>query len=194
MIGATISTRIGTGHNEPTYTSTIVSDVVATNTNGSYVIDAYCRNCSSWNGGSLDLLADSQPFIFAFGPTRKDSDGQSQTATISRHSMYGSFVMNMTQANTAPEPVPSLDEDGIYSNSGAHLTGSITQDHDWGCIIHAVVMCVAFALLYPIGALLLRACESVKLHGRVQTLATILVVVGAGSGVYISLEYNVVSI
>lgn len=56
--------------------------------------------------------------------------------------------------------------------------------------IIAVLMILTFLGLMPFGIIVLRFIESVRWHGWNQTLATALVVIGTGLGVYCGLEYN----
>jgi hypothetical protein len=59
---------------------------------------------------------------------------------------------------------------------------------------HAVIMIVAFLVIFPLGAVLLRFLESVKIHGIVQSVGVITTVVGVGLGIYLSTMYNHVSL
>jgi hypothetical protein len=59
---------------------------------------------------------------------------------------------------------------------------------------HAVIMIVAFLVIFPLGAILLRFLESVKIHGIVQGVGVLAAVVGVGIGIYLSTMYNHVSL
>jgi hypothetical protein len=55
-------------------------------------------------------------------------------------------------------------------------------------------MIVAFLVIFPLGAILLRFLESVKIHGIVQGVGVLAAVVGVGIGIYLSTMYNHVSL
>lgn len=114
---------------------------------------------------------------------------------IQRHVLYGSFTMDLSQAmsDVASVPLPST-LDASYTAHASSSAEDVNRDHDWGATIHAVVMSIAFMLLFPLGALLLRFLDSVKIHAWMQTLGVLLVVIGLGSGIYISREYTSVGL
>lgn len=201
--GMTLSPRIADGHSEPSYTTSKTVELISGgeypaantyNTNTTLMtVDAVCRNCSTWNNGqgTLDLTSTQAPFIFAVGPgTKLQSD--SMTAGIKRHDFYGRFTMDMTQATSSASgavPVPN-SANGSYVLSGSSAATDTQQDNDYALIAHAVVMCLAFVIVFPLGALLLRVLESVRLHAIVQIIALVLVVVGFAAAIYVSGEYN----
>lgn len=189
--GVTLSTRIASGHNEPSFAPIQDFRSVVSRYGGSYMVDGYSTNCSRWLQDRFNVQSRSQPFIFALGPASQGSGDPSATATIQRHDLYGSFTMDMTRAVSASAIVPQPNGDNdLYVISGSSPGSDITNDRDWGSIIHAVVMCLAFVILFPLGALFLRLLESVKIHAITQTLASLLVFVGVATGIYISLQYN----
>lgn len=163
----------------------------ASHEDGFFVVDAHYQNSSSWMHNHIDMSSSKQPFIFALGPKLSRSNGGSPSATIQRHVVYGRFTMDMTKAVSDSAPTPN-GEDGAWVRSDASEAYGVSSDYDVGSAIHAVVMCLAFVIVFPLGALLLRFV-SVRVHYMVQLAATILVIVGLGTGIYISMEYNRVS-
>lgn len=163
----------------------------ATNENGMFSVNARYKNSSSWMHNHIHMSSSKQPFIFALGPKLHGKTGGSSTATIQRHVVYGRFTMDMTQAVSSSTPQANGDN-GAWISSGASSAYGVSNDFDVGSAIHAVVMCLAFVIVFPLGALLLRFI-SVRVHWVVQSSATILVIVGLGTGIYISAEYNAVS-
>lgn len=93
--------------------------------------------------------------------------------------------------------VQATGEGGVPTNttltSGAAAVGSARIDHDYGNAFHALIMTGAFVILFPLGVLFLRVFEKVILHWLNQAFAVLVVIVGAGIGIYISLMYNKVS-
>ncbi|KAG9517637.1 CBD9-like protein, partial [Aureobasidium melanogenum] len=186
--GATLSTRYSTGENEPKYMSNMDPEANASHENGFFTVDAHYHNSSSWMQHHIDMSSNQQPFIFALGPKLSRSNGGSPSATIQRHVVYGRFTMDMTKAVSDAAPTANGDN-GAWVRSGASEAYGVSSDYDVGSAIHAVVMCLAFVLVFPLGALLLRFI-SVRVHYMVQLAASILVIIGLGTGVYISTEYN----
>ncbi|TIA60952.1 hypothetical protein D6C76_10235 [Aureobasidium pullulans] len=186
--GATLSTRSSTGHQEPSYVSSMEPQVSASSENGIHAATAYFRNSSAWMQNSIDMTSSKQPFIFALGPKTHGQTDSSPTAMIQRHVVYGSFTMDMTQALSSLASQAN-SENGTWTSSGASSAFDVSKDFDAGCVIHAVVMCLAFVIVFPLGALLLRLL-SVRVHYLVQLTASLLVLVGLGTGIYVSMEYN----
>ncbi|KAG9568841.1 CBD9-like protein, partial [Aureobasidium melanogenum] len=186
--GATLSTRYSTGENEPKYMSNMNPESNAIHESGFFTVDAHYQNSSSWMQHHIDMSSSEQPFIFALGPKLSHSNGGSPTATIQRHVVYGRFTMDMTKAVSDSAPSANGDN-GAWIRSGASEAYGVSSDYDVGSAIHAVVMCLAFVIVFPLGALLLRFI-SVRVHYMVQLAASILVIIGLGTGVYISMEYN----
>lgn len=101
----------------------------------------------------------------------------------------------MTQAVSSISAVPIPEkQNGVYVGSGASAAEDTSNDFDAAAVIHAVVMSVAFVLIFPLGALLLRILENIRSHVITQSVAVILVIIGVGSGVVVSMEYNSVGV
>ena len=208
FLDVTLSPRLATGHTEPTYSPNIQASLLDGSgvTNGTYNANVYCRNCTSWPTGSLNLKSTAQPWIYAIGPSNSFKS-DSQTATIQRHEQYGQsicsildfsssssltlgmikgiFTLNMVQA-TGDGAVPA----DTSTNSGAAAVGSPTTDHDWTAIFHAVITCLAFILLMPLGAVFLRVAGRFRWHWINQILASTIAFVGVAVGFYLSTIYN----
>ena len=99
--------------------------------------------------------------------------------------MLGVFTLDMVQA-TGNGTVPT----NIFKNSGAAAVGSPTDDHDWAAIIHAVLTCLAFLFLMPLGAIYLRVLGSFRWHWINQLFACLIAFIGVGLGFYLSTIYN----
>lgn len=182
----TISPRLSYGHVEPSYTSNIsITTLPGTGiSNGNYTVNAMCKNCRSWKGGKIDPTSTKANFIFGAGP-----DGSLNTndlsAGIKRHSLYGTFTMDLTRAVGAsgvPIAVP-LDTTGTVQNQDK-------SDHDFSAALHACLMILAFVGLMPIGVLILRIMNSPKWHGYNQTASAIVAILGVFLGIYSGMMYN----
>lgn len=82
--------KVNRGNTEPTFAKEIQIETLpgTSITNQSFVLNAVCRNCRSWNGGSLDVTSTTQPWMYAFGPTN-DIMSDSPSAPLRRHRDYG---------------------------------------------------------------------------------------------------------
>lgn len=97
----------------------------------------------------------------------------------------------MTQATSNEGQVPAPNSGIGFELSGATEADDVkTDDNDWGAIIHAIVMCIAFVIIFPLGAILLRLIESVRWHSIIQFIAMVVAIVGTGTGLYVSFQYN----
>ena len=103
----TLSPRISPSHDEPKFSSSIDVSLLAGSgiTNGTMVVNAHCRNCKTWNGGSLDFTSTTQSWIYAVGPSQT-LQSDSTSATIYRHDVYGKPPFqppSPTSTNIPPE-------------------------------------------------------------------------------------------
>jgi len=161
-----------------------------------YTANVHCKNITALgkNDGKLDLTKTQQSFLYAWGPTDKSLSTTEKTAGIRRHEAYGTFWMDMTRAasaNANDGAVPSGSALSTTTNAGAD--GGAKSDGDKMGSAHAVLMCGAFALIFPLGAVLLRLLENVKMHGIVQGVGALVVLGGSGAGIYLGNMYNHVS-
>lgn len=202
----TLSPRVAfDGTSEPTYYPAVRCEQLASPTayrkrdgsssgaDSTMEANAVCHNATSWDGGSLDLSSTTQKWMFALGPDHA-LHSDSMSAPLLRHETYGNFDMDMTKATSTgsgavPQPNGSNDP---YVRTNASTAEDVTSDSDKAGIVHGVVMCVAYILLYPLGALLLRFVKRapVRIHWICQSVASVLVVIGFGLGVYASTQYN----
>jgi hypothetical protein len=213
--GLTISPRIGHGHSEPELLKGVViekifSDVYAPAANavqhGIMIAHGVCRNCTRWATGALDLGNTRQPFIYALGAdhgkgTALQSDDPG--AGLRRHSFYGRFFGDMTYAISTPEHgrVPPPNDPGAATSGVADTNFAYAfstkafdthDDVEWVPVLHGVIMSLAFILVFPTGALLMRLLRKmgVLVHAGVQSLGLALVIIGFCTGVYVGRQYN----
>lgn len=186
----TLSPRLGIDHVEPSYTSNITVQVLpgTSFSNGKLVVNAMCSNCRQWKGGSVDPTNTAGKFIYAMenGAWTKSN---SLSADIRRHSVYGSFTMDLTKAvGSAAVPVP------FTADSAGTTQTSDKTDHDFSAAAHACIMILCFVGLLPMGVAILRILKSPKWHGFNQTFSAALALLGVGLGIYAGTMYNRVSV
>ncbi|KAF2171375.1 iron reductase domain protein [Zasmidium cellare ATCC 36951] len=204
------SCRMSTGHTEPEWEEDCRIDNVYTdkyapfsNTlspDGIMIAHAVCRNCSSWATGSIDIKNQQQPFIYALGPN-ETLHSNHPNANLRQHSVYGTFNLDMTVATNYTGTygrVPAPQDPGLqvgdsfwafanYFSSTAYNTGTLDE---WAPVAHAVFMCLAFLLIFPLGAISLRLTRRATFHAFAQMIGTAFVIIGLGLGVYASKLYN----
>lgn len=212
--GLTLSPRLARGHSEPEFQHDVVVEKIfsdsyapAANTvqSGIMIAHGVCRNCTSWTTGALDLSSNHQPFIFALGadPGKGQAlQSDDPAAGLRRHSFYGRFEADMSYAVSAPEHgrVPPPNDpggspSGVADTNFAYAFASEAfdthHDSEWAPALHGVLMSLAFVLVLPLGALLMRLLRRMGFvyHAGVQALGIALVVVGFAAGVYASKQY-----
>ncbi|KAF4632306.1 hypothetical protein G7Y89_g5820 [Cudoniella acicularis] len=191
------------GHTEPTFTTEVQVEVLDGTSiqNESYVLNALCHGCRSWNGGSLNLNITVQPFIYAFGPNIGASS-TSPTLGLRRHSAFGRifpplsltvanintghFTMNMIQA-TGPGGLPPSQS---TIESGAALSGSLQKDGDKASPGHGILMILITLILIPFDVIIVGVCKWMRPHIIISSFSLILVITSMGLGIYVSTEYN----
>ncbi|KEQ72207.1 CBD9-like protein, partial [Aureobasidium namibiae CBS 147.97] len=192
--GVTLSPRLSTGHQQPQYTSSKdVQTLSSSVTDGTLQLMAVCKNCTTWSLGSMDTTSTQQPFIFALGPTGETISSDSTSQSIDQHTLYKGFSLDMTQASFSGSGSPDLNS-GSSAASSNSASGSSSSSGATGSVIynrvHGIFMAIAFVILFPLGVLVLRLGHSVIGHGIVQATAYCFVIVGLGTGIYLSQQNN----
>ncbi|ETI27076.1 hypothetical protein G647_09758 [Cladophialophora carrionii CBS 160.54] len=180
----TVSPRIGTGHVMPTHTNDVQVDVLGGSgvIDGTFVVNAKCNKCRSWNGGKINIDSTSQAMIWAAGSSGTlNSDDVS--AQISKHEGYNFFEINL-KAATGAGGVPLVSSSSETITDGAPIDGERRFRSATG--FHAFLMVAAFLIVFPGGLLLLRVFEKVWMHWGVQSLALLMTILGAGVGIALS--------
>lgn len=168
-------------------------------TDGTLQLMAVCKNCTTWSLGSMDTTSTQQPFIFALGPTGESISSDSTSQSIDYHTLYNQFSLDMTQASFSGSGTPELNSGSgaASSNSagGSSSSDDATSSPTSGIYsrVHGIFMAIAFVILFPLGVLVLRLGHSVIGHGIVQATAYCFVIVGLGTGIYLSQLNSLVS-
>ena len=188
--GIMLSPRLGTGHVMPEFYPNVSVNVLSGSgiiDNTTYLVNAQCQHCRSWDGGSIDLNDTKQPMIYALGSSSDLVQSNSESATIQQHYANGQFTLNMRDA-TGAAGVPVANT----TSSSTEVVES--NDHNVSSAIHAILMAGSFIVGYPLGAIFLRAFGKVWLHWVTQSVTTLVVVVGAAAGIYISEKHGKVDV
>ncbi|KAF8246272.1 CBD9-like protein [Wilcoxina mikolae CBS 423.85] len=208
----TVSPRLGRGHSEPQYSSSIqITLLDGSGVSGNTMTANFrCANCRSWSGNTLDTTSTKQNFIWASGPgdTIK-SDDESQN--INQHFDKGNFQLNLVTATGGSGSVnPFTSTSGSTGNSGTS-TGSgssSTDDSKSGntggssaaapvtkatkvLIAHGVIMALTWVILFPLGAAFIRLLgnylpNAFVMHRTLQLFNVCLAIVGMSLGMWTS--------
>lgn len=126
-----------------------------------------------------------QNFIFAVGSQGHDPRTDAKDGPLRRHAFYGSFQLDMKQAQGTEMPLLGTKSAGITSR-----TPSFRRDREYSSSGHASVMGLTFVIIFPLGVFFLRILEKVGLHMYAQTFGLLLVIIGVVSGFVVSRSYN----
>jgi len=185
----TISPRLGTGHVMPLYTGVVGysllegSGLVNDSSGVNMVANVRCTNCRSWAGGQIDATSHSQPMIYAVGNENDQLQTNDHTATIQQHVGYGKFTLDMVNA-TGAGGVPS----DTNQQTGATHESDENNGPGPGRALHALFMCGTFLVLFPAGYLFLRLFERVWMHIAFQSAGLFFTLLGAASGIALSIK------
>jgi len=182
----TLSPRIGKGNYEPAYTKEFVVEMMPGSgiANNIMTANVRCQDCQVWSGGKIDSSNTKAPFTFARGPNA-DFRSNSLEASVKRHSVYGSFTLDLTKA-MGSKAVPNAD----YADRAGTVQLSQEGDRDLAPPFHAVFMIFAFVGLMPVGIMILRILNRPKWHGLNQAISVVLAFMGLGLGLYIGTMYQ----
>jgi hypothetical protein len=206
----TNSCRMSYGESEPVYDPDCVVDDIYGDIYGPYantlspggvmITHSVCRGCASWMGGALDLNSTEQPFIYALGPnTTLLSDRRD--AEIRMHTFHGVFNLDMTKATNytgtygrvpAPQDPANQGQGAFWAFANAFSSPQYNfgDDTEWAGMAHGIFMCIAFLLIFPLGAVILRTMKRAMFHAVAQLVGFLFVLVGFALAVYVSKIYN----
>ncbi|KAF1816617.1 hypothetical protein P152DRAFT_464116 [Eremomyces bilateralis CBS 781.70] len=203
----TLSPRLGQGHVMPQFDSGAQVTLLEGSgvSNGMMTANVRCSNCDSWKGGSMDLTDDNGDFIWAYQSGRA-MNTDDQSAGITQHASEGRFELDFAQArggNTANPFLDSTDElpycdEG--STSGTESNGALGPGVSGFAglnflmqrnilIAHGVLGCLAFGVLFPVGAIIIRILSFpglIWLHAGLQVLTWLVFVACFGLGIYMA--------
>ncbi|KAJ5109667.1 hypothetical protein N7532_002312 [Penicillium argentinense] len=183
----TVSPRLGLQHVMPTYNSEAkltVLDGSGVN-NGVMTANVRCDSCISWSGGSINPTSSSSSWVWAV-KSGSWIESDSPSVSIVKHDNSGVASINLQQATGGSSENPFATLNGtIPSSSGSASTFNPDSVNNLR-IAHAVIMIVAFAILFPSFALLLHVVPSsmiVQVHAFLQLFTLCLAIAGMGIGI-----------
>ena len=196
----TLSPRIGSQHQTPTYTDKVNTSILqdSTVTDDKFVINFHCVGCRSWGEGEVDVSSTSAPFFYALGP-EGSLQSDDKEARINQHEKHSDIFSLDMKAATGVNGVPVVGSAGNSTSTGDDDDNDDSEDGydsayglSRGVALHAFVMCFAFAIVYPAGYLFLRIFERVWLHWGIQSFGVFLTCAGLGSGIAVSIKEQIV--
>ncbi|GIK07315.1 hypothetical protein Aspvir_002977 [Aspergillus viridinutans] len=190
----TLSPRSGSGHFLPGYNPDAQIDLLDGTgiSNGSMTANVRCNNCLQWTGGSLDPSSTSSSWIWA---EKKGSaiDSSDVSYSITQHDSEGVQSVNMAQARMA-----TVDASNPFAGLNTTSTpqtatgGSTTSNSNSALIAHAVLMSVAFVVLFPFFAISIHIIPYSKavtrIHAPLQLITLAMAIAGLGLGVYLGID------
>jgi hypothetical protein len=195
----TLSTRTASGEFEPEHVERSGVELLAGSgvKDGKMVANVKCSGDCSRN---MDT-SGSNSWIAAWL-----SGGQLQSTSVSasltEHSDHFDFGIDMSQASISSDANPFLSSSGDSNSSGGSSdsdstsSGGVSSGDSVSATVltaHGVVMAVTFAILYPIGAILMPILGRWLVHGVVQFIAFLLMWAGFGLGYHYSNTLGIVS-
>ncbi|KAJ5565561.1 Alpha/beta hydrolase fold-3 [Penicillium sp. DV-2018c] len=194
----TVSPRLGVGEIEPLYNP----DAHITILNGSGVHDGVmsvtfrCDTCIKWNGGSEDVTSSSSPWIWAvkYGPSL---NSVSPSEDLIQHDDRGVASVNLKKATggSSENPFAKASRTSITSGREDPKYAAFQNTMNKKMTAHAVLMILAFVIMFPFFALGLHVLPSklaVKIHGTFQVFTLAVVVAGLGVGVSLARQVALV--
>lgn len=192
----TVSPRSGIAEVEPLYNK----DAQITMLDGSGVHDGVitanirCDTCLEWSGGTEDVNSASSPWLWAvqFG----DSLGSTSVSeTITQHDDRGVVSIDMQKARggSSENPFGQVTQPSVSSAhpSSDTFLGMLNQKQT----AHAVLMILAFVILFPsfaLGLHLFPARWTVILHGLSQLFTLAIAIAGLGVGVSMARDLSLI--
>lgn len=207
----TLSPRLGVGEVEPNHdTSAQVTLLEGTGiSNGVMTANVMCANCHSWNGGTMDFSQDSNTWIYSY----KSGDAinsNSASADLQQHDEFGTLDFKKARAAGGNSLNPFVAAAAVGASatnpSAVSATNSVqtasatpTDENDIvagggsasNAIIyaHAAMACIAFVILFPIAAIVLRVgsfAGAWRAHAILSGLGWLLFIAAFGLGIYIA--------
>lgn len=154
-------------------------------------------NCNSWSGGSMSFTDSSSDWIWAY-KSGSAVNSDSQTINLPQHTNYGATTFNLQSATGGDSVNPFVATAAAAASSSAAMPSSGSSDNASGyekqappsnynkvLLAHAVLGPVAFAILFPTGAILIRVLSFkglVWLHAgwMISTYAVVLLTMSLG--------------
>lgn len=194
----TVSPRSGVGEVEPLFNKAAQITIL----NGSGVHDGVitanvrCDTCMKWSGGSEDVNSSSSPWIWAvkFGQSLNSA---SVTEDITQHDDHGVVSVDMKKATggSSEDPFAQMAQAPVSSGQEDPSFVAFQDTINRKKTAHAVLMVLAFVILFPFFALGLHVFPSkwtVNIHGTFQVFTLAVVIAGLGVGISLARQIELI--
>jgi len=189
----TLSARTTTGHNMPTHNDAAQYTLLEGSgiSNGKMTANVRCDNCDKWSTGSMDLQGGSSDWMYAYlqgSPINSDDTN----AMISQHAQKSSFQWDLSKATGGSTPNPFTAAASTTTNSSSSASGwqkLSADEQDTYRTAHGALASLAFIVVFPLGAMLVRLASFgglVWTHGGLQILGFVIFAAAAGLGIYMA--------
>lgn len=189
----TVSTRVGTGNREPTYSEATASAVTLLAgsgvTDGKMLANILCTDCKAWASGSVSTSSTTAPMIGAWkSGSALDSTDLSQSIDI--HDGNTAFLLDLTQATLEADSNPFTAAAATTtpaaggnssSTSGVTVAAAPNKMIIWA---HGLGMGLVFGVLYPVASALMPLLGKWQLHAGFQVVNWLAMWAFFGLGVY----------
>ena len=146
----------------------------------------------------MNFASNSGSWIWAVhsGPALNSDD---PNAEIIQHDHMGVFSFDFAQAKGGSDTNPFTNSSIQVASGGAPSSAapSASRQHAHNVVIaHAAMASLAFVLLFPVGAIVMRLLNLaglVWLHAAIQILAYIIYIAAFGMGIWIARSKDLVS-
>ncbi|CAG8979045.1 hypothetical protein HYALB_00013209 [Hymenoscyphus albidus] len=185
----TLTNRLGVGNRDPAMGATSQLTLLDGTgiTNNVMTANVKCSNCQTWSGGSMSLTDTQSKWIWAYR-TGSPINSDSTSAPVTKHNQDGDLTINLQQAAGGSSVNPFVitgGANGGLSNVGLQnispeLMASVIQ-------AHALMGVIAFVLLFPIGAMIIRLLHfrlTLWMHAGWMLLAYGLAIACMGTGIW----------
>lgn len=184
----TVSPRLGRGQVQPLHNSDAQVTLLEGSgvQNGVVTANVRCDSCINWSGGSADLTSTSSSWIWAVknGSPLGSND---VSASINFHDQAGVVSVDLTKATGGSSVNPFLETSNTTGSTVVVATPQNTNtDAQKRKTAHAVLMTVAFVIMFPIFALFFHLAPSPKtaiVHGILQLFTLAVAIAGMGIGI-----------
>jgi hypothetical protein len=193
----TISPRLGKGEIRPLYNENArISIMDGTGIHDGVITANFrCDSCISWQGGRLDPNNSRSNWIWAvkYG---KPMSSNSLSKSIHEHDSMGQQYVNLKQATGTSTSDPFVDLSSSPAGSATDASPKIDQKaFARKRTAHAVLMPLAFGLLFPSFALALHLFPTgmVAIHGTLQLFTLAVAIAGMCVGISMAQDIRLLS-
>lgn len=195
----TVSPRLGMGEIQPLYNSAAQVSLLDGSgySNGAITANIRCDTCINWTGGSEDVTSASSSWVWAvkYGSPLDSSD---VSAGLTQHDDSGVVFVDLVKATGGSSVNPFFQTS--KSSSPTTVVTAAAQDpntlFNQKRTAHAVLMIIAFVIMFPCFALTLHifpSSRTASVHGLLQLLTLVVALVGLGLGVSMAREVKLLT-